>query len=829
MKIANYICNNVSKNKMKKIILFLAVFFFAIYPTHSQVKLREQNEATDNLKKVNKAEAFNLSGKITNSKNGDPLSGASVYIQDSKIGTIADEYGNYLVKNIPSGHHLVEISFTGYTSIIEHLDLFKDQEMNFALYPSVVENEGVTVTGVSNAISIRKSPSAVIAFKKSELTQLSSTNIIDALTHKPGISQFSTGPAISKPVIRGLGSNRVVIINEGLRQEGQQWGDEHGIEIDELSINKVEVVKGPASLMYGSDALAGVINIMTNVPVPEGQLSGNIQSNYQSNNNLIAVNANIAGNNNGFSWNAYGTIKSAGSYKNKYDGIVLNSAFNEENFGGYIGLNKRWGYSHIVFSRFNQQIGMIEGERDDATGNFILFGGSVLERIANQSDLESKDIFTPKQHVIHDKIVSDNSFTVGKSRLKVNLGIQQNQRMEFGNPLDPEEKELFFKLKTANYNIHWVLPEVKHLRTTIGLNGMVQNNSNLGDEVIIPAYGLFDAGVFVYSQYGYKKTTFSGGLRFDSRTINAHELKVGSITKFSSFEKSFSNLSGSIGLSYEAAKNITFKANMARGFRSPNLSELASNGSHEGTNRYEYGDRDLHSETSLQIDLGMNLEYEHFSFNLALFNNRVNDFIFYHKLSSKAGGDSIVLNNGDLLQAFKFSQRDANLYGVEATLDIHPHPLDWLHFENTFSFVRGKWKNAIEGNSNMPLMPAPRLVSELRTDFLKSGKRLNNLYLKIEMDNVFNQQNPFLTYNTETATTGYSLINAGAGADFKVKKKTIFSLNLAINNLTDIAYQNHLSRLKYTAENMLTGRNGVFNMGRNFSVKLIVPLIFSGN
>ncbi len=818
----------VSKYKMKKNILLLALFVFGFQTTNAQSKTTEQKESAINLKKGSKAEAFTLSGKISNSKSGESLVAASIYIQDAKIGAVSDLNGHFEIKNIPFGHHLVEISYSGFTSIVAHIDLHQDEEMNFQLIPSVVENEGVTVTGVSHAMSIRKSPAAVIVIKKAELMQTSATNIIDALSHKPGISQLSTGPAISKPVIRGLGSNRVVVINDGLRQEGQQWGDEHGIEIDELSINKVEIVKGPASLMYGSDALAGVINIVTNVPVPDGQVTGNIQSNFQSNNNLFALNANIAGNKNGFSWNAYGTTKSAGSYSNKFDGKVLNSGFNEKNFGGYIGLNKSWGYSHLIFSRFNQHIGMMEGERDNATGRFILYSGTVLERIAKESDLDSRELFIPKQNVKHTKIISENNLSIGKNRLKINLGVQQNQRTEFGNPLDSQEEALSFDLKTANYNIHWMLAEKKSWRTTLGLNGMFQNNSNKGEEVIMPEYGLTDAGLFVYTQHSTKKTTVSGGLRFDRRSINSHDFKEGSVMKFAAFNKSFSNISGSVGLSYELEKNISFKANMARGFRSPSLSELASNGAHEGTNRYEYGDLNLKSETSFQFDLGMNLDYEHFSLNMAVFNNAVNDFIFYHKLSAKAGGDSIVNLNGELLQAFKFSQRNANLYGIEATLDIHPHPLDWLHFENTFSYVRGKWNQPLEAVSNMPLMPAPRLISELRTDFLKSGKKLNNLYFKMELDNVFNQNNPFEAYGTETATAGYSLLNAGAGADFKSKNKIIFQLNVSVNNITDQAYQNHLSRLKYTAENNLTGRNGVFNMGRNFSVKLNVPLNFSG-
>ena len=176
--------------------------------------------------------------------------------------------------------------------------------------------------------------------------------------------------------------------------------------------------------------------------------------------------------------------------------------------------------------------------------------------------------------------------------------------------------------------------------------------------------------------------------------------------------------------------------------------------------------------------------------------------------------------------AFRFDQNNAKLYGAELNLDIHPHPLDWLHIENTFSYVRGKLSEAQDGSDNLPFIPAGRLVSQLRGDFSKKGKLIRNAYVMIEADNTFAQNHPFTGYNTETNTPGYSLFNAGLGGDVTSKGKTIFSIYLAAKNITDVAYQSNLSRLKYTAENAVTGRFGVFNMGRNFSVKVNVPLSF---
>ncbi|MBI3137324.1 MAG: TonB-dependent receptor [Sphingobacteriales bacterium] len=772
-----------------------------------------------------------LRGKITDAKTGEPLPGAYVYFTDDKIGTSADAAGQYMLTNIPPGHHVVEISFTGYSTLVEHIGIHTDMQKDFALSPVIVENQGVIITGVSGATSIRKTPVPITAVKRATLIQTPSANIIDALSHVPGVSQLSTGPAISKPIIRGLGYNRVVTVNDGIRQEGQQWGDEHGIEIDEMSVNKVEILKGPASLMYGSDALAGVVNFITSVPAPEGTVRGNLLTNYQSNSRLTGNNMNFAGNKNGFNWNVYGSLKSAGDYKNKLDGRVLNSRFNERNAGGYLGLNKGWGYSHLIFSHFDQRVGLVEGDRDDATGKFLVFAGTPHERIAGDADLSSRKLFIPNQRVVHYKLVSENNLAIGNTRLKFNLGFQDNQRYEFGNAENPAEKSLFFDLKTYNYTLQWQLPELKEWHTTIGLNGMQQSNRNKGVEVLIPEYGLFDIGGFVYFQRFYKKATLSGGLRFDNRSVDSKAFVEGNTEKFKAFTRNFSNLSGSLGLSYEPSERVTVKANIARGFRAPTLAELASNGTHEGTNRYEYGTRDLKSETSLQLDGGIDLDYEHFSLAFSAFYNRISDFVFYRKLESVLGGDSLVNTGGDYIPAFVFNQHNATLAGLEFTFDIHPHPIHWLHFENIFSFVRGRFDRLLDGvkpgSDNLPLIPAPKWSTEIRADIKKLGKTFRNFYARFGGDKTFRQDHFFSGYDTETATNGYFLLNAGLGSDIvNHKNRTLFSLHLGMMNIGNTAWQNHLSRLKYTTENLVTGRRGVFNTGRNFSVKLNIPIEF---
>jgi iron complex outermembrane receptor protein len=765
-----------------------------------------------------------FTGKITDSRSNLPITGVSIFFVDIKIGGTTNAEGFFSFYNIPEGTHLVEISHIGYITVAEQVIITGDTKKDYLLIRSVVENNAVIITGVGAATQLKRSPFQVSLMGKDELLQSSAPNIIEALAKNPGVSTVSTGPAISKPVIRGLGYNRVLTINDGVRQEGQQWGDEHGIEIDEASVSKVEILKGPASLIYGSDAIAGVINIITNVPVENNTIKTNILSNYQTNNNARSLNANIAGNVNGFNWNFYSSMNAAADYENKFDGRVFNSKFRQKNFGGYAGYNGNWGYSHLLFSNFNLKAGLVEGERDNE-GYFIkpVAAGNV-ERATN-TDLESTTPLVPYQHIRHFKIATDNSVKFHQNRLSLNIAYQRNQREEFGNADFPDKRELYFDLKTITYTAQFHLREMKGFKTSIGVNGMKQKNENRGVKQLVPDYDLFDIGTFVYTQKGINNVTLSGGARYDTRNLDVGNLLDGSTIKSEPFKKSFGNFSGSIGIAAQVTDHLNLKANLARGFRSPSIPELASNGAHEGTLRYEYGDVNLKSETNTQFDAGIEFNTAHVSLSVSGFSNSFNNFIFYKKLLALNGGDSTVNVNGNDLPAFKFDQRNATLTGMEAVVDIHPHPLDWLHVENTFSFTTGKFKQPIESSRYLPFIPAARLINEVQVKFDKIKKWLANFYAKIELDNSFAQTNVFTAYNTETATPGYSLLNAGIGADFiSARGNTLFSLHLAGNNLTDKAYQNHLSRLKYAAANLSTGRTGVFNMGRNFSIKLNIPL-----
>jgi iron complex outermembrane receptor protein len=781
-----------------------------------------------------------LSGRITDKNTGEPLIGVMVYFPELKSGTVSDADGIYKIDNLPPARVLIQLSYISYRTIFETIDLGKTNRKDFQMEYVATELNEVTVTGQSKATEQKRNPTPIAVVPRIKLLQNACTNIIDAISHEPGISQITTGAGISKPVIRGLGYNRVVVINDGIRQEGQQWGDEHGIEIDEASVVKVEILKGPASLAYGSDALAGVINLISLPTLPAGNVSGRLVTNYQDNNRLTVLAGRLAGNLKGFVWDVNISNKVAHAYRNKYDGYIYNSGFREHAASGTIGLTRAWGYTSLTLGIYNLNPGIIEGERDSLTGKFVRLvavdDSTEGTEIVSAHDLKSGAPSVPYQKIHHYKAVINSTVFVGNTSLRSIIGFQQNRRQEYGEVLNPEQYGLYFLLNTVNYDLQVDLPEKHNLRFNFGINGMCQDSKNKGEEYLVPEYSLFDFGIFTVVKKSMGNFDISGGFRYDIRYEHGRELLLdltgekngapepGAVKRFTGFHSVFNGYSGSIGTTWQISRPLFTKLNFSAGFRAPNIGELGSNGIHEGTQRYEIGDPRLKPENSLQLDYTFGVSFEHISAEMNLFNNDIRNYIFERKLTGSTGGDSVISG----VDAYQFVAGHVRLYGGEIRIDIHPHPLDWIHFENAFSLVQSLLRDQPDSSKHLPMIPAPRLQTSLRFDARKIGSILGNAYLKLEIEKYFTQNQFYAAYGTETKTPGYTLVNVGAGFNFLIHSRTLFSLYVSVENIADVAYQNHLSRLKYLTENYTAGRKGVFNMGRNVSFRLVIPFNITG-
>jgi iron complex outermembrane receptor protein len=343
---------------------------------------------------------------------------------------------------------------------------------------------------------------------------------------------------------------------------------------------------------------------------------------------------------------------------------------------------------------------------------------------------------------------------------------------------------------------------------------MLQQSQNLGEEFLIPAYRLFDIGVYATASKQLNRWTLNGGVRFDYRHVHGDALEENGEWRFTDFSQDFNSVTGSLGAVWNMNDHLNLRLNVARGFRAPNMSELGSNGAHHGALRYEVGNQQLKPEYSLQADLGLDFTSQYVSAQLALFANRIDNYIFL-----KGEGREI-----DGTPVYNYTQGDARLLGFEAGFDFHP--IHAIHFENTFSYVDARQLHATEDTEYLPMTPAPRWTSELKVELTHDDQLLNNSYIALGLEAYMKQNHYYKADGTETATPGYALVSLSAGADLTIHKKKVAELYITADNLLNKAYQNHLSRLKYADFNSVTGRQGVYNMGRNITFKVVVPISF---
>jgi len=493
-----------------------------------------------------------------------------------------------------------------------------------------------------------------------------------------------------------------------------------------------------------------------------------------------------------------------------------------------------------------------DGSRDSASRKFTkqITEADSFRPIVSEKELKSYKISDIHQHVQHYRIYSSNSFLTGSGRLAINLAFQNSLRKEFSHP-EVTIPGLYLQLKTFTYDTKYYFRESKGFSVTTGLNGMYQNNTvEKGTEFIIPSYNQFDIGPFIFVKKSLGNIELAGGIRYDVRNFHNDALytkenpvtgfeqavnstdTAGAQQPFSAYNHTFSGASGSLGLSYKINDDWSIKANIGRGYRSPNISEISANGAHPGTNMYQIGNSDFKPEFNLQEDVGVTYNSTHVTVTANIFNNDIQNYIFNQKLLNTAGTDSVIIPGN---QTFKFVAAKANLYGGELSVDIHPHPLDWLHFENSLSVVYGTNKG-VDGMGKisdsakyLPFIPPLHSMSEIRTNIKKIGSVFANAFVKVQLEIYDAQNRAYLENNTETPTPGYQLVNAGFGTDIVNKKgRPVLNLSFLGNNLFDVAYQSNLNRLKYFEDypHNFTGHNGIYNMGRNFSFRANIPLNF---
>jgi iron complex outermembrane receptor protein len=791
-----------------------------------------------------------LSGKITDKTDRQPIPYAAVTIPDLHMFTTSDSVGNYHLDKIPAATYQIQVIMLGFKTFSKVITINGATVSNFELDESATELAEVVVTGSSKAIEIKKAPISIASVNAQYLKTNLSTNIIDAIARVPGVSAITTGPNVSKPVIRGLGSNRILTLFDGMRQEGQQWGDEHGIEMDNYAFERIEIIKGPASLMYGSDALAGVVNLIPNQPAAENRISGSVTTEYQTNNGMFGGSAFITGNKNGVEWGARLSQRTAKDFQNSVDGRVYNTGFQETDVNGFFGVHKKWGGSHLRLSLFDNLQEIPDGSRDSLSRKFTkqITEADTLRPVVTDTELNSYRISVVHQRVQHYRAYLKNNFFFKNSRLDVNVGFQRSVRREFSHPEEPYQDVagLYLQLNTLTYDVKYFLPEFSNWETVVGINGMYQvNDVTKGTKFVIPSYNQFDFGGFVMIKRDFGKLNLSGGARYDLRLFNNHELYIkpnpatgfdqpvsdndigGADKAFSNYSTTFEGLTGSLGFSYLLSDAWALKLNLSRGYRAPNISEISANGVHPGTNLYQIGNNQFRPEFSDQVDVGMSFTSKKINASASLFVNNIDNYIYNQKLLRSDGQDSLSVSGSIAYPTYKFQQGSVLLYGLEANIDFHI--VKQLHFDNSASLIYGDNNSYSDSQKTtatqyVPFMPPFRFISELKYEWDEKSGFFDKPFVKIQVQFTASQNRVFTYDNTETPTQGYTLLNLGAGTGFKNNRgKSIIDVYVLANNVLDTAYQDHLSRLKYFEQYAASpnGRLGIFSMGRNVSLKLV--------
>jgi iron complex outermembrane receptor protein len=732
--------------QMKKIIITLFLGFSAI--------LQAQNS---------------ISGIVTDIKN-QPLKGVSIYAPEIHKGTTTDENGKYSLLNIPFGKVKIAFELIGFATQNTTINVQqKEASLNTTLEITVFQMDEVIVSTAFNKIQSQNVMKVEHGTIK-ELQQRGTATLIEGLATIPGVSQISTGTSIGKPVIRGLSANRVLVYSQGVRIENQQFGDEHGLGLNDAGVESVEVIKGPASLLYGSDALGGVLYFNPEKFANSGTFKTDFSQKFFS--NTLGSNSSLGIKTSTENWKflARGTYNTHSDYKVPAGDQVTNTRYNETDFKTGIG------YSNSKFSTIFRY-------------NLNKLDLGIPENGISEQSTSKKTMF-PSQAIDNNLLSLNSIFFFKNSKLDVDLGYIDNDRSELE---EGNIAVLHLKLKTFNYNAKYHLPKFGKLESIFGIQGMHQTNSNSGEEYLIPDATTNDFGVFGTGNYEWKSNVLQGGLRFDNRQIVTIAQGIsGDEGSFEAIDKSYNSFNASLGYKTNFAKDFILRANLASGFRAPNLAELTSNGVHEGTNRYEVGNSDLKTEQNVQTDLNLEYKSSHFEFFINGFYNNINNYIY-----TAPRGD--VIDNNDV---FAYTQDNTKLYGGEIGLHFHPHPLDWLHYETSFETVTGKKKNG----DYLPLIPANNWNNNIRTEF-KIKNWLEEGFATLNVSSTFNQNN---VSGFETKTNGYTLLNLGFGGKIKLGK-TAFEVNLNGNNLFDKTYIAHLSRLK---------TDGIPNIGRNIVLGL---------
>lgn len=753
-------------------------------------------------------------------ENNNPLPGATVILHELNTGTTTDGHGQFEFKNLRDGIYSLQVKNMGFASVGKSVVLVEGYVfIPFTLQHTHIELREVTVRESATGMVQSEQSLSITTANNEFFSQSADLTLMQALQRIPGISSMDIGSTVSKPAIRGLGFNRLVVAQNNIKQQGQQWGADHGLEIDFYGVERVEIVKGPASLLFGSDAIGGAINIRPPVVPQENSTTVEVQNTARSNNDLLGGSAMAAINRDGRFLRLRVSYQDYADYRVPADSFTYNTwimpienrrlkntSGNDLGLSFISGIRKSWGITSLSVSNFNQKVG------------FFPASHGIPNPAALQDPGNPRQTEYPQQVVNHFKVSSNTNILMGMNRLELDFGFQQNHRQELNPPhvhgLGPlpegfVELDLLLHTFTAQGRLHRKQSD-RHT-IILGASASLQDNKRDGYNFLLPDFRYGEAGLFMVSRWRIKNNLFfNAGIRGDMAGMEVQQYlepiwrdteTIDSwVERAPGIHRNYVNAAFSSGLSWNMTREINIKTNIGSSFRNPTAIELAANGIHHGSFRHEMGDTTLNPERAWQFDVGFTYSRKEFYLHLSPFLNYFPNFLFLNP----SGSFSRLPGAG---QIYKFEQAEALHMGGEVYVDWHiTHA---LHTSLGGEFI---WAQNLENNYPLPFTPPASVLGEMSYKWHEPFQYMN--LFKVLLSSRFVNTQDRVARN-EPATAKYILFNTGIVTQIAMGD-AVFDISFMVNNLFDQLYKNHLSFYRIL-ELPEPGRNFVVSLKTDLS------------
>lgn len=734
-----------------------------------------------------------LAGKIVNSYTQQPIANALVQWSDAPAMLMTDANGTFIsAANHCERFAQIIISKEGFKEAVYTLPL--NEEKVIPLVPETLELATLTIT--DEKIGIGKATATLASVSDEALTRTQGKGLAEALSEISGVQVLRNGATIAKPVIQGLHGNRILILNNGIRQEGQQWGMDHAPEIDPFMASQLTVVKGAAAVQYGSEALGGVVLVNPPALPTQAGIRAELHLQGASNGRQGIASGQVSGYHRGIGWRAQLTGKRSGNV-HTLDYFLANTGMSERNFSLAAGYRKERYGVEVFFSRFNTELGIFRGAH---IGNLtdLQFALSSPRPVVT-SDF-SYQIGNPRQAVVHNLLKINGYLKKSQGEWQWQYGFQHNKRQEFdirrGGRDDVPALDL--NLFTHTFDAVYEAGKGSALQWKAGFNGMAQSNLNMpgtGIRPLVPNYWVAAAGAFSMLKYTANRWDAEVGIRYDLRHMEVRRFDRNNVLQRT--ERLFNNVSATVGAAYYIHEKLTLRSQLASAWRPPAPNELYSEGLHHGAAALEFGSDSLKTEQSWKWTNSLSLKTDKISVEISGFAQHIGNYIY---LASQA---ETRLTIRGAFPVFHFEQTNARLVGADFTLRWQPSPA-WE------TLLKGAMVRAkdLTNRSFLPWIPPDQSSVTLRRNLmLPSESRWQGAYTALTCLLMAQQWRVVQERDFAPPPQGYTLLNFDSGIRYKRGEQTI-DIGFSIHNLANVAYRDYMNRFRYFADEQ--GRNFQF-------------------